>query len=377
VPSDTRSFLRLCLKVRREPAAREAMRAAVASEPPDWREVARVIETDRIGPLLHRLWREESFVPDAVQQRLRQSYLLTAHRNLLLLRELEATLTALEAAGVDTLVLKGAALAEVVYHNIGLRPLMDVDLLMRREQLATAMPVLTGRGFAPTHAETREGSTAAYENEMLLIKPGTVPIPLEIHWSLFDSPYYQERLRLEFCWQHAQTFRLGETEARMLDPVSQVLHLCGHLVLHHGGQDLLWENDIAEFVALHGASIDWPTLLERARLCELVLPVQQLLLRLVEEDAHAIPADVVEQLRALQPTAGEERVVGYLSTEQRTVGRRFWTDMASMSRWSERFGYAWTHLFPSAAYMRQRYGISHPLLLPFYYPYRWFRGLRG
>jgi hypothetical protein len=27
--------------------------------------------------------------------------------------------------------------------------------------------------------------------------------------------------------------------------------------------------------------------------------------------------------------------------------------------------------------MHQRYHISHPLLLPFYYPYRWLRGLRG
>ena len=48
-----------------------------------------------------------------------------------------------------------------------------------------------------------------------------------------------------------------------------------------------------------------------------------------------------------------------------------------LSRWSERLGYAWTHLFPSAAYMRQRYDIPHPLLLPLYYPYRWFRGLRS
>jgi hypothetical protein len=48
-----------------------------------------------------------------------------------------------------------------------------------------------------------------------------------------------------------------------------------------------------------------------------------------------------------------------------------------MPGWRQRVRFARTNLFPSAAYMRQRYQIKHPLLLPLYYPYRWLRGLRG
>lgn len=373
----SRDFLRLSLRVRRDVAAREEMRARLSSEELDWSILSRLIEGERIGPLLHRLWRDEPAVPAEIKNRLRQSYLLTGHRNLILLRELEPTIAALEAAGVAVIVLKGAALAEIVYRNIAVRPLMDVDLLMRREQLGIALPALSAAGFAPTKAETRAGSTAAYENELLLIKPAAIAIPIEIHWSLFDSPYYQERLRLEHCWRNAVDFRLGNRTAKMLDPISQILHLCGHLVLHHGGEDLLWENDIAEYLGIYGPTLDWEQLLEQAREWELVLPVQQLLVPLAAREPGKIPPAVLEELESLRATEGETRVAGYLSNEQRSVGRRFFTDMASMSGWRARLGYALTHLFPSAAYMRERYHITNPLLLPFYYPYRWFRGLRG
>ena len=69
--------------------------------------------------------------------------------------------------------------------------------------------------------------------------------------------------------------------------------------------------------------------------------------------------------------------IGNLTAEQRSVAQRFWSDLASMGGWRARLGYAWTHLFPSAEYMRARYGIRYSLLLPLYYPYRWLRGLFG
>jgi len=62
---------------------------------------------------------------------------------------------------------------------------------------------------------------------------------------------------------------------------------------------------------------------------------------------------------------------------KRATGRRFWSDLRAIPGWRQRLRFARTHLLPSAAYMRRRYGIAHPLLLPLYYPYRWLRGLRG
>ena len=375
--AELRRFLELCLRARHDGAAWMEVRARAERDRLNWNRLVAAAVRQRVAPLLYSTLRDASFVPRAARQRLQRAYLINAHHNVVLLHETEAVVADLERAGVPTIVLKGAALIQSVYGHIAMRPLMDVDLLIRREHLAAALGVVAAHGFAPHRPETRAGAAAAFENELLLIKPGHVPVPLEIHWSLFDSPYYQQRLDLDFCWRTAVPLRLGQTATRMLGPEAQLLHLCGHLVLHHGGDDLLWEEDIAAFVRLYGKDLDWRSLCARAVEFDLVIPLQRLLLEPVEGPAIVIPPAALDQLRGLRPSMDEVRIVAYLTAEKRSVAQRFWSDLASTSSWRQRVAYAWTHLVPSAAYMGARYQIVHPLLLPFYYPYRWLRGLRG
>ena len=67
----------------------------------------------------------------------------------------------------------------------------------------------------------------------------------------------------------------------------------------------------------------------------------------------------------------------WLTASERPVAQRFYADLASMSSWRERLRYGWGSVFPSADYMRQRYGISNALFVPLSYPYRWFLGLKS
>ena len=343
----------------------------------DWKRFVRAALAARVAPLVYATWREEPLLPGPVRRRLRREAFATAYRNAILLHEIEQVVVALQAVGVAPLLLKGAALAPSVYRSIAVRPLADVDVLIRRAQVAAARQTVAGLGFAAARADTRDGAAPAYENELLLIKPGARPVPLELHWSLFDSPFHQQRIDLEPCWRAAVPLRLDGVDARMLDPVSLLVHLCGHLVLHHGGADLLWEHDIFEVLHLHGARLDWQAVLDRATEWQVVLPLQRLLLPLVEEGAVSIDGEIVAALRRLQPTAGERRAVAQRTAGARSARRRFWDDLAALPTWRQRAGYAWTHLVPSAQYMRERYGIRHAALLPLYYPYRWYRGGRG
>ncbi|HYD47330.1 MAG TPA: nucleotidyltransferase family protein [Terriglobales bacterium] len=371
--SDLHAFLRLSLRVDRDPLARETLRKLAPSI--DWNLVPQVAAKARLLPLLHLAWREETFVPPSLRRDLERAYVQTAARNLVVLNELAQVVAALDRAGVPSIVLKGAALLESVYGNIALRPLRDVDLLVRHERAQDALGILADRGFAAARAISANSGAAGFENELLLIKPGRVPVPLEMHWSLFDSPYYRQHLDLEDWWCSTEPFSLRNTPARMLDPVAQLLHLCGHLGLHHGGTDLLWEHDIAEVVHVYAARLDWDALLDRAVATDLVLSVTSLLLRVATEDGAPIPLAVLERLRTLEASRDERRISAYLATRTRGAGFRFWTDVASIEGWRPRLRYAWTRIFPSSEYMRARYGLRHRLWLPFYYPYRWLSAL--
>jgi Uncharacterised nucleotidyltransferase len=55
--------------------------------------------------------------------------------------------SAMAQAGVPLLVLKGAALAQLVYEDPRLRPMRDVDLLVRKTDARRALDVLMRCGF--------------------------------------------------------------------------------------------------------------------------------------------------------------------------------------------------------------------------------------
>ncbi len=372
---DPRSFLQLCLQAKRNAAARMAVEGCVAGSVLPWNAIWELAESERVGPLVYHTLRDTPGVPPPTLQRLHNSYRRTSLHNIVLLRELERALQALADVGVGVIVLKGAALAQTTYGNPALRPLQDIDVLVRRESLAAALRALTACGYETPNPETRAGVVVAYENELLLCKPGPVNVPLEIHWSLFDSPYYQYALPMNWFWETSVPLPTANGGARMLGPEAQVLHLCGHLLLHHSGDDLLWLHDIAELLANH-QNLHWDVVLERAAASGLVLPVQRVVERVASEWDAPVPAAVRERLQMLRPSARERRAFAQLTAPERTRIRRLWTHLVNLPCWRQRVRFAAAYLFPSLAYMREIYGVRHAVLLPLYYPYRWLRGLR-
>lgn len=368
----------------------------------DTEELARQAVAQGIGPLLYGRLRGTGLLPPEAEEPLRRAYYANAGRNARILHELEAALRQLEAAHVPVLLLKGAALAQTVYENPALRPLGDLDLLVHPADTDPALRALAGLGYHPVQHEPAPGSTRTYENEIMVGREGALA-PIEVHWGLFDSPHHQQRLDMDWFWKTAVPLMeiaapsvppparsgLSETpgshpspapkNAGILSPAAQLLHLCAHIVLHHGsgGPHLLWLHDVAEVVVHYRDEIDWPAVLAQGRAGDLLAPLQRVLPRVAADWRAPIPPAILEELARLTPSRAEQRIIARLAAGYRPAGRRLLDDLADTPSWRRRLAMAWTYIFPTPAYMRRRYGIRHPLLLPFYYPYRWFLGLRG
>lgn len=370
-------FLLLCLRGRWASESVTEARELSATHALDWLLLGRLAVHEGVAPLLYASVRGQGLAPAWFEQELKQVYDLNATRNLRLLHELTLVLEQLERAQIAAIVLKGAALAETLYGNFALRPMFDLDLLVRREALPRAMETLAAVGYTMATVEPYEGAALENENEILLHKRGVLDVALELHWSLIDSPFYQQAAAMDWFWQTSQPAHIGGRQSLVLGPEAQLIHLCAHLALHHRGKGLLWLHDVASLILIGGKRLNWDELVTRTAALDLALPVRHVLSQVTEDWSVPVPPIVLQQLNALQPSQRAAQIYIWSMQPVRPVAVRFWADLGSMTGWRARLRYAWHNLFPSTTYMKHRYAVSKPLLLPLYYPLRWLKGIGG
>ncbi len=368
-------FLLRCLRARFDEEALDEARTWFSRSALAWEQVTQRTQKESITPLIYSLLRGQTWLPQEVEERWHQIYMHNAMRNLLLLVELAHIIRVLAGAGVPTIVLKGGALMENVYGNVALRPMRDMDLLVHRDLAPAAMASVESLGYAPSHPEEYPGMVFAYENEIALCKADRESMPLELHWSLFDTPYYQQHLPMDWFWRTATPALFEDAAALILGPEAQVLHLSAHLMLHHRGKGLRWLHDVAEVVHRYQSSIDWELLLDRACRYQLALPLQKVLPLVARRWRAPIPSETLVRLDTLLPSPDERRIYRQMTTPHRSVAQRFWADLSDISGRRQQFRFLRRKLFPSTAYMRQRYGVDSHRITIFSYPYRWWLGI--
>jgi hypothetical protein len=158
--------------------------------------------------------------------------------------------TALEAAGVANVPLKGALLARALHGDPGMRYSRDVDLLVSREQLARAIDALAPLGWRPAAGEAPDPLL-----HVVLVHDAGLP-EIEVHWRVH---WYEA----EFGAQALARTEKGADGIRRLRAEDDL----AALMLYHardGFAGLRHPIDIAAWWDAHGATSDTPVLGEIA-----------------------------------------------------------------------------------------------------------------
>ena len=145
------------------------------------------------------------------------------------MREQRATLlAALQSAGVSAMPLKGIWLAEHVYADIVQRPMGDMDLLIRPEQLDAAQHVMSALGYAAA----KENRPGEWGKERLFRHPAW-RCGVEIQWTLWHPAHgLAPELDLARLWNAAETGRLSGVDVPLLPPAAHLVYLAYHLQAH-------------------------------------------------------------------------------------------------------------------------------------------------
>jgi len=198
----------------------------------DWDDVIQQSVRHGITPLLYQRLKALSpsaNIPDSIVQKLQEIYLHNAARNMRLYHELSTVLKILQNEDIPVIVLKGAALAETVYQNIALRPMGDVDLLVKKEDLHRAETTLLNLGYVipEIYLEKKDW----YWKEHHHLTPYLKNITIEVHWNI-APPSHQFQIDINGMWDRARLTKIANIEALVLSHEDLILHLCLHNMVH-------------------------------------------------------------------------------------------------------------------------------------------------
>lgn len=198
-------------------------------------------------------------VPEPILEKLKSIYYQSLARNMVLQNELSRLLSEFNSHEIPVIVLKGAALLENVYRDISLRPMNDIDILVRPEHLDLAEVIALQRGYTylTTHDTPKQiKKSGRHLDNMLLREKG---IFLEIHQHIVntDDPYHFD---LSGFWTNAESITISGTHALALAPGDLLVHLSIKFLLdrRYGSNNALGQLcDISEVIGRYHDSLNW------------------------------------------------------------------------------------------------------------------------
>lgn len=248
------NLLSLCIKY----LTASKNRSLPALSIPDWDCLLETANNHGISPLLyHNLTRIEEHVQPEVMELLKELYYLNTIRNDFFYSELGRILKSLKEANIETIVMKGAVLAELIYLERGLRPFSDMDILIKKDSLDSAGDELTRLGYILDAYTTPRGFSERFDYHHRYTKGESV---VELHWdlSLRTGVYKYTKIKVEDIWRRARVSRIAGIDVLIPSPEDLIIHSCIHSAKHKYSR-LIWSYDIQQIVKCY--QIDWEYLI--------------------------------------------------------------------------------------------------------------------
>ena len=327
----------------------------------DWDAVVEASLRQQVAPLLyHSLQRMKIELPQQdLTGKLQQAYFCTAGDNTLLFTELAEILRSFHEAGIGVIVLKGAALAKSVYPNVAIRPMIDIDLLVRQADLQKSHDKLLEMGYESPTPVGIEGQQKLLHHLHPFVKPHK-PV-IEIHWALMPV-YGPFKVDTDSLWQRAQPAQIAGVPAMTLGPEDLLLHLCLHCAYGHRFRDGLRSLcDIDRAIHYQAGDINWQQVCERAGRWGAAHSMYLMLRLSGDLLGTEVPPDVLD---ALKPEDLDPELI-VLATNRilarREDGRVFHHRMLQLlgnKRFGDKVRVFLELAFPSREFLAREYSVS-------------------
>ena len=224
----------------------------------NWEIVQRLSNLHLVTPIVYHVLKDldhENKIPKTILQILKGTYKQTVMRNLGLFSTLNSVLRVFNENEISVILLKGAALADDLYNNIGLRHMSDIDVLVKQNQMDEVNTALSKVGCRPEPLyqwHIQRNIRINYINKRSQ--------RLQVHWEVLHGDSFSQNflpLPSDILWQNTMPITYDTQSALSLEHTINALYLCLHTA-KHSMQDIYLAKflDIALFIKKYDESID-------------------------------------------------------------------------------------------------------------------------
>lgn len=243
--------------------------------------------------------------------------------NQLTIRQMGEVIAEFEKRGVQTLVLKGAALMVRYYKDLGVRPMSDCDVLVPSEKTDEAMEILVELGWdgsKPLHLLSSDYRAPLHG--LGFFHPDK-KLGFDLHWHVMHlnlAAHYDAPM-----WDAAVPISFDNVPSRVLCAEHQLIHLLFNGCVNEGSLNIRWLPD-ALVVLKNEPLLDWQRLVEHCQRLEFVSPAAAMLRYLQESWGVAVPTSALAALERTPVGYRMRQVYECLNTrkEERSGLQTFW-----------------------------------------------------
>jgi hypothetical protein len=272
-------------------------------------------------------------------------------------RLLGDVLDQLAAASIRPILFKGTALAYGVYANPVWRTRADTDLIVQEKDRRRTGEILSGLGFQRATGVT--GEVISYQESYSISDVGGGRHVIDLHWRINNSEFLSRMFSYEELAEYGQTLpRLHGAIAA--GPVHALLLACMHTATHrqipyyvngaahYGGDRLIWLYDI-HLIARSLSPSQWKNVAEIAAAKGLRQTTRECLELATRNFGTPCPAEIRAELSVMGEPAAAYMAAGAI--------RRGAIDFWAIDGVTKKTKFVRELLFPSQAYMREKYAV--------------------
>jgi hypothetical protein len=348
----------------------------------DWKYFIDCAITNNVGPLVYKSFsyiKNYSFIPVEIISTLKQTYYTSFNRNEIFYKHFHDIVKSFSDQSISVIALKGIFLAEKIYSDIGLRPMSDIDILVRKEDAENCVNILSDSGYV-SHERFKTNFIRKFNKSSHLppLVSGNVSIEIHLRAHIEDCEY---NVNIDDYWENARPATNEITNLAELSANDLLQYLCLHLDSHfnNGNAQLLTYCDTAEVLKFYQNEFDWVLFNKSCDEYNCSKNVyRHLFLVWKYFDVH-LPDSILHKAKEHIDPWTENLFTFYLQGKKKEILKEFsHSTIAKLEKVKSRGNkvlYLIHDIFPSVTYMKKRYKIRNKVWVPFYYLVRFKAGI--